>query len=140
VLIPDGRRADISGMILTGFSFDGPTGVQPIPRKSGAQRQRDYRQRHPDRVRAYNGHRRAQRRRGNEHAVKVIMELKQRIASEMAAAAPAPRQPLLLPAPPVRLCLPAPSEEPMFILPDRTPERVLAEAARREDVQQRRAA
>ena len=127
-------------MMLKGFSFNGATGLQPVPRKTGAERQREYRLRHPDRVRAYNRKRRGARRRGHEQAAKVIMELRQRIAAEMAAPAPANRQPLLLPAPPVRLCLPAPSEEPMFIFPDRTPERVLAEEAMHGQGQQRRAA
>jgi hypothetical protein len=100
----------------------------PSTPKTVAERVADWRERHPERVAAYNAQRRAQRQAWKAAQVALQAE---RFAARQAELV---KTPLLLPAPPVRLCLPAPLEEPMFILPVERPEPVLVEAAAREEV------
>lgn len=84
-------------------------------RKSGAERMRDFRRRHPDFDRKRHAKRRAALR-----AWRAALEVEKaavfarELAALRAAAVPAPlsrNAVLMLPAPPVRLCLPAPVQD-----------------------------
>jgi hypothetical protein len=78
---------------------------------SNAERQRMWRENHPDRVAAYNARRRVAN--APAHWARIMAQAKP-APEKLALPAPAP---LALPAPPVRLALPAPSELPAIILP-----------------------